>query len=69
MPIILTTLSTIVGFIPFLIYGQNEAFWFALATGTIGGLLMSILVIFFYLPLIFLSKYAVSKCKTSAIKN
>jgi hypothetical protein len=33
------------------IYGQNKAFWFALGVGTIGGLMMSLLVIFFYLPL------------------
>jgi multidrug efflux pump subunit AcrB len=51
VPILLTVLSTVAGFVPFLIYGQNEAFWFALAVGTIGGLLMSILVIFLYLPL------------------
>ena len=56
IPILLTLLSTIVGFIPFLIYGQNEPFWFALAAGTIGGLLMSLIVVFFYLPLLFLSK-------------
>lgn len=58
IPILLTVLSTVVGFIPFLIYGQEEPFWFALAAGTMGGLLMSVLVIFFYLPLIFLGKYA-----------
>lgn len=57
IPILLTTLSTVVGFIPFLIYGQNEPFWFALAVGTIGGLLMSLVMIFFYLPLILFRKY------------
>ncbi len=56
IPILLTLLSTIVGFIPFLLYGQNEPFWFALAAGTIGGLLMSLIIVFFYLPLLFLSK-------------
>jgi multidrug efflux pump subunit AcrB len=48
---LLTVLSTVVGLIPFLIYGQNEAFWFALGVGTIGGLMMSLIGIIFYLPL------------------
>lgn len=51
IPILLTVLSTVVGLIPFLIYGQNEAFWFALGVGTIGGLMMSLIGIIFYLPL------------------
>jgi len=51
IPILLTMLSTIAGFIPFLLAGQSEVFWFALAAGTIGGLLMSLLIIFLYLPL------------------
>jgi multidrug efflux pump subunit AcrB len=51
IPILLTVLSTVLGLVPFLIYGQNEVFWFALGVGTIGGLMMSLLVIFFYLPL------------------
>jgi hypothetical protein len=29
---------------------QKEAFWFPFAAGTIGGLLMSLVGIFFYLP-------------------
>ncbi|MEA5256557.1 efflux RND transporter permease subunit [Arcicella aquatica] len=51
IPILLTVLSTVVGLIPFLIYGQNEAFWFALGVGTIGGLIISLIGIIFYLPL------------------
>ncbi len=51
IPILLTVLSTVVGLIPFLIYGQNEAFWFALGAGTIGGLMMSLIGIILYLPL------------------
>lgn len=50
-PILLTVLSTILGFVPFVIGGQNEVFWFALAVGTIGGLLFSLVAILFYLPL------------------
>jgi multidrug efflux pump subunit AcrB len=51
IPIFLTVLSTVVGLIPFLIYGQNEVFWFALGIGTIGGLMMSLIGIILYLPL------------------
>ena len=51
IPILLTILSTVVGLIPFLIYGQNEVFWFALGAGTIGGLMMSLIGIILYLPL------------------
>ena len=50
IPILLTVLSTVLGLVPFLIYGQNETFWFALGIGTIGGLLMSLVVIFLVLP-------------------
>ena len=50
-PVLLTISSTILGFIPFVIGGQNEVFWFALAVGTIGGLIFSMIGILFYLPL------------------
>ena len=51
VPIVLTVLSTILGLVPFVVYGQNEVFWFALAVGSIGGLLFSLVVVVFYLPL------------------
>jgi multidrug efflux pump subunit AcrB len=51
IPIISTVLSTVFGLIPFLIYGEKEAFWFAFGVGAIGGLMMSLLVIPIYLPL------------------
>ena len=54
LPIFLTVISTILGFIPFMVGDGKEAFWFPLAAGTIGGLVMSILGIFLFLP-IFLS--------------
>jgi multidrug efflux pump subunit AcrB len=54
-PILLTVLSTIVGLIPFLLY-ENEPFWFALGVGTIGGLLMSLLVLLFFLPVFLMNK-------------
>ncbi len=56
VPILLTVLSTVVGLVPFLIFGQNEPFWFALGAGTIGGLLMSLLVIWLFLPLMIVRK-------------
>jgi multidrug efflux pump subunit AcrB len=49
-PILLTIASTCFGLIPFLLEGQNEVFWFSLAAGTIGGLLISLLAVFFVLP-------------------
>ena len=55
-PILLTVFSTILGFIPFVIGGQNEVFWFALAVGTIGGLIFSLMGILFFLPLFVLKK-------------
>lgn len=51
IPVILTIVSTIVGLIPFVWDGQNEAFWFSFAAGSIGGLLFSLIGIFIYLPL------------------
>lgn len=51
LPIFLTVVSTILGFIPFMIGQGKESFWFPLAIGTIGGLLMSLIAIFIYLPI------------------
>jgi len=48
--ILLTVLSTCCGMIPFLIEGQKEVFWFSLAIGTIGGLIMSLFAVFVVLP-------------------
>ena len=56
VPILLTILSTVLGLIPFVAGGQNEVFWFALAAGTMGGLLFSILIIVVYLPVFALKK-------------
>ncbi|MCA4896654.1 MAG: efflux RND transporter permease subunit, partial [Cytophagales bacterium] len=49
-PITLTLLSTCLGLVPFLIGGQNEVFWFALAVGTISGLTVSLITTFLFLP-------------------
>jgi multidrug efflux pump subunit AcrB len=50
VPIMLTLLSTIVGLIPFLLTGKDERFWFALAAGTIGGLIFSLIGLIIYQP-------------------
>lgn len=55
-PIILTVLSTCLGLVPFLIGGQHEVFWFALAIGTIGGLALSILLVLLVLPVLLVKK-------------
>jgi len=39
----------------------KEAFWFPLAAGTIGGLIMSIVGIFIFLPIFTLKKQCFSK--------
>ncbi|HEX2933893.1 MAG TPA: efflux RND transporter permease subunit [Bacteroidales bacterium] len=51
IPILLIILSTILGLVPFLWNGQKEVFWPAMAAGTIGGLIFSIVGIVFYLPM------------------
>ena len=56
IPIGMTVLSTVFSFLPFTINGQNEVFWFALAVGTIGGLLFTILAITFFLPIFCIKK-------------
>ncbi|MDR0422791.1 MAG: efflux RND transporter permease subunit [Proteiniphilum sp.] len=50
-PIFLTVVSTILGFIPFMAGEYREAFWFPLAAGTTGGLILSFLALFVFLPL------------------
>lgn len=53
--IFLTVVSTMLGFIPFMV-AAKEAFWFPLAAGTIGGLAMSIIGIWVFLPLMVVGK-------------
>lgn len=56
LPIFLTVVSTILGFIPFMVGNEKEGFWFPLSAGTIGGLIMSIVGIFIFLPIFTLKK-------------
>lgn len=54
--VLLTVLSTVLGFIPFLIGDSQLSFWFPLAAGTMGGLLFSLIAIFTLLPTLILNK-------------
>jgi multidrug efflux pump subunit AcrB len=56
MPIFLTIISTILGFIPFMVGLDRESFWFPLAAGTIGGLIMSFVGIYLFLPLFLIKR-------------
>ena len=56
IPIFLTVTSTILGFIPFMVGAEKEGFWFPLAAGTIGGLIMSVIGVFVFLPVLTLKK-------------
>jgi multidrug efflux pump subunit AcrB len=48
-PVLLTISSTVIGLIPFVIV-EREPFWFAFAAGTMGGLIFSLLGVFFFFP-------------------
>jgi multidrug efflux pump subunit AcrB len=54
--ILLTIISTICGFVPFLYEGSETPFWFSLAVGTIGGLTMSVFAVFVVLPVLLSKK-------------
>lgn len=56
MPIFLTVTSTILGFIPFMVGAEKEGFWFPLAAGTIGGLIMSVVGVFIFVPVLTLKR-------------
>jgi multidrug efflux pump subunit AcrB len=49
-PTFLAIVSTVIGFIPFII-GYQESFWYPLAAGTIGGLLFSFVAVYVVLPI------------------
>lgn len=60
IPILLTIMSTCFGLIPFIIEGQNEIFWFSLAIGTIGGLIFSMVGVFWVLPVLLWKKFVMA---------
>lgn len=63
IPIFLTVASTILGFIPFMVGAEKEGFWFPLAAGTIGGLIMSVIGVFVFLPVLTLKKHSFATSK------
>ncbi len=65
-PLTLTTLTTIVGFLPLVIFssGSDENIWYALSLAGIGGIVSSSIFILFVLPLLF---YSVEKRKTKKL--
>lgn len=68
-PVFLTTISTMLGFIPFMIGEHKEAFWFPLAAGTIGGLVFSLIGVFLYLPLFTLNRKKIHKEKIKKLNT
>ncbi|MDF2158654.1 efflux RND transporter permease subunit [Algoriphagus sp. CAU 1675] len=69
IPILLTILSTCFGLIPFIMEGQNEIFWFSLAIGTIGGLVFSMVGVFWALPVFLWRKEMVSSLKAMELPS
>lgn len=60
-PILLTVISTVLGFVPFVIGSLRESFWYPMAVGTIGGLLMSVLILVLFLPVLIINKRSFNK--------
>lgn len=65
-PLTLTTLTTIIGFLPLVVFssGNDENIWYALSMAGIGGIVSSSIFILFVLPLLF---YSVEKRKTEIV--
>ena len=63
IPILLSSMATILGLLPFIIFDKGMVFWYAMAIGTIGGLIFSIPMLVLYLPL--MVKITNKKQKTS----
>ncbi len=56
VPILLTALSTVLGLLPFVLFDKDDPFWFSLAICTIGGMIISVLVLVLLLPVFFKGK-------------
>lgn len=55
IPILLTALSTVLGLLPFVVYDKDDPFWYSLAICTIGGMVVSVVVLVLLLPVFFKS--------------
>lgn len=56
IPILLSAISNILGFLPFMLYNRNEAFWYAFAVCTTGGIVFSVPLTLLLLPIYLKSK-------------
>lgn len=68
IPIFLTVISTILGFLPFMFGLDKESFWFPLSAGTIGGLVMSLVGIFIFLPIFVIGRKTLMKLRHKKLK-
>jgi len=50
-PVLITHLSTILGLLPFIFLEEKNSFWFAMAAGTTGGLIISLPLVFILISL------------------
>lgn len=64
IPILMTFLSTALGFLPFIFAQDNDPFWLPLAAGTISGLFFSLVGIMIYLPILVNGKISQKSTKT-----
>lgn len=49
--VVITSLSTCLSFVPFLLEGGEQAFWFPISIGTLGGTLFTLVGVFLILPI------------------
>jgi len=69
IPILLTSMVTILGLLPFIIFDKGTSFWYTLAAGTIGGLVFSIPMLVLYLPLMVKMKEKQAQMETNTKEN
>ncbi len=56
-PIAITTLTTLAGLLPIVLFEDTESIWYPLAVGVTGGLVASAILLPIYLPMLYLSLY------------
>lgn len=55
-PILITTISSLVGIVPFIFLAEEVNFWYVLSVGTVGGLLSSVVSIYSLMPVLLISR-------------
>ena len=66
-PIAITTLTTLAGLLPIVLFEDTESIWYPLAVGVTGGLVASSVLLPIYLPMLYLSLHrATERPKSSA---